>query len=168
MPRLEVLKYPDPRLEQVSQPVTEFDSQLHRLLDDMAITMYAENGVGLAAAQVGAFVRLFVVDVAQVDDGPRQLYEFINPKLSQGEGEVVFEEGCLSVPGANEEVKRKARIRIDFQDRNGNPKSMQVEGLFAVALQHENDHLDGILFINRLSPLKRKFVKRRLNKALAL
>jgi peptide deformylase len=166
---LEILKYPDPRLKQVSQPVVSFDKSLHQLLDGMAEAMYAADGVGLAAPQVAAFIRVFIVDIGANESEPRpELYEFINPKLSNGSGKISFEEGCLSVPGIAEEVSRYATITIDFQDRYGKTKSIDAQGLFAVALQHENDHLDGILFVERLSGLKRQLIKRKLSKVVTL
>jgi len=166
---LTIIKYPDARLKEVSRPVTKFDGELHKLLDAMAVTMYGANGVGLAAIQVGQPLRLFLADISwSEDDGSKKLYEIINPKLHDGEGKIVFEEGCLSVPGVTEEVTRKNHIVVDYQDRNGNPQQLVAEGLLAVALQHENDHLDGILFVDRLSPLKRRFVKRKLEKAVTL
>jgi peptide deformylase len=165
---LEILKYPDERLKQISKPVTEFGPKLHKLLDDMAITMYSANGVGLAAPQVGEFIRLFLIDCGTEEKGDKRLYEFINPKLSGGQGKITYEEGCLSVPGVTEEVVRKEQITVVFQDRNGKEQTMQATDLLAVALQHENDHLDGILFVDRLSPLKRRFLKRKLAKAVTL
>lgn len=165
---LDILKYPDERLKQVSKPVEKFDAKLHKLLDDMAVTMYHANGIGLAAAQVGEFIRLFIIDTAAADEQTKHLQEFINPKISGGEGKTVFEEGCLSVPGVTEEVVRKEKITVTYQDRFGKEYSLTTDGLLAVAIQHENDHLDGILFVDRLSPLKRTLVKRRLEKAVTL
>ena len=164
---LEVLKYPDPRLKEVAKPVKKFDEELHRLLDAMAETMYASNGIGLAATQVGKPLRLFVVDLALQEGQPRKLYEFINPQISRGEGRITYEEGCLSVPGVAEEVVRKAKITVNYQDRHGRPQIMEADELLAVCIQHENDHLDGVLFIERLNPLKRRLVKRQLAKAAA-
>jgi peptide deformylase len=165
---LEILKYPDPRLYEKSEPVTEFTPQLHKLLDDMVETMYSANGVGLAAAQVGELLRLFVVDIGAAEEEHRRVYEFINPVLSDGAGSIKFEEGCLSVPGVSEEVSRKKQVRIDYQDRFGKPQTMHAEGLLAVAIQHENDHLEGVLFVDRLSPLKRRFVKKKLSQVVTL
>jgi peptide deformylase len=162
--RLPILKYPDPRLKEVSRPVTQFDDELRQTLDSMAETMYSASGVGLAAPQVGELKRMFVIDIGSQDENHRRLYELINPKITHGEGKTTFEEGCLSVPGIAEEVSRKAKVTVEFQDRFGQPHSMNAEALLAVAIQHENDHLDGILFVDRLSPLKRRFLKRRLAK----
>lgn len=162
--RLDILKYPDPRLNELSQPVETFDDELRQLLDDMATTMYSANGVGLAAPQVGRRKRMFVIDLGAQEGQHKKLYEFINPRLSHGEGKIVYEEGCLSVPGIAEEVQRKARITVEYHDRQGQPQTMAAEGLLAVAIQHENDHLDGVLFVDRLSPLKRRMIKRKLSK----
>lgn len=166
---LDILKYPDPRLKEVSEPVTEFGLALHTLLDEMAETMYAANGIGLAAPQVNHRIRAFVIDLGEQEDGtPKQLHEFINPKLSGGEGKIVYEEGCLSVPGLAEEVTRKSTITVDYQDRHGKKHTLHADGLLAVAVQHENDHLDGVLFIERLSALKRRLAKRKLAKVVTL
>lgn len=166
---LEILKYPDPRLHEVSKPVSKFDTELHQFLDAMAVTMYSANGVGLAAPQVGRLQRIFVIDTTWTEDGvDKKIYEFINPKLLQGEGKIAFEEGCLSVPGITEEVTRKKKITVKYQDRHGNPQTLEANELLAVALQHENDHLDGVLFVERLSPLKRRLLRRKLEKAVTL
>jgi peptide deformylase len=165
---LEILKYPDPRLKEVSQPVAAFDLELHRLLDQMAAVMYSANGVGLAAPQVGRFLRAFVIDITPQDEPQKQLHEFVNPVLSGGEGQIIFEEGCLSVPGIAEEVKRKRSITVRYHDRHGKPHTMTAEELMAVAIQHENDHLDGILFIDRLSLIRRRLIKRKLTKVVTL
>jgi peptide deformylase len=165
---LEILKYPDPRLKEHGKPVEAFDGELHTLLDEMARAMYAASGIGLAATQVGEPLRLFIIDLGLQEGYPQRLYEFINPKIKNAAGTVSFEEGCLSVPGVTEQVKRKADIVVEFQDRFGNPQSMAAEGLLAVAIQHENDHLDGIVFVDRLSPLKRRLVQRKYKKAVAL
>lgn len=166
--QLEILKYPDPRLKKVSTPVTQFDSELHQLLDNMAFTMYRANGIGLAAAQVDVAKRVFIIDLGLHEGSPKQLLEFINPKLHDGEGKIVFEEGCLSVPGITEEVTRKKIITVDYQDRFGTEKQLQTEALLAVAIQHENDHLDGIVFVERLSALKRRLIRRKIEKRVTL
>lgn len=165
---LEILKYPDPRLYQKSLAVETFTSELSELIDHMAETMYASNGVGLAAPQVGEFTRIFVIDLGLSDENHRKLYEFINPVISNKEGRIKFEEGCLSVPGISEEVTRSNELIVNYQDRFGKHHSMKAEGLLAVAIQHENDHLDGVLFIDRLSPLKRRFVKKKLSHTVTL
>lgn len=165
---LEILKYPDPRLATRSERVETFDADLHQLLDEMATTMYAANGIGLAAVQVNRFLRAFIIDIRNQDERYNKILEFVNPVLSNGRGNIDFEEGCLSVPGLTEFVKRRSDIRIDFQDRFGSKQSMEAEGILAVAVQHENDHLDGHLFIERVSPLKRRLLKRKLQKSLIL
>ena len=165
---LEILKYPDPRLKQTSQPVTVFDKSLHDLLDQMACAMYAANGIGLAAAQVNHFLRAFIIDIRNQDERYNQILEFINPVLSQGRGRIDFEEGCLSVPGITEFVKRNSDIHVQYQDRFGKTHQVEASGVLAVAVQHENDHLDGHLFIERVSPLKRRLLKRKLQKSLLL
>ena len=162
---LEILKYPDERLKLLSAPVLKFDADLHKLLDDLAIAMYGANGVGLAAPQVNRHLRIFVIDIGGGEENrPRKLYEFINPKISDGTGKILFEEGCLSIPGISEEVQRKAKIKVAYVNRKGEPQTMEADDLLAVAIQHENDHLDGVLFVDRLSPLKRKLLKRKLSK----
>ncbi len=165
---LEIIKYPDPRLKQKSVPVIHFDQKLHALLEDMAQTMYEADGIGLAAVQVNQHLRMFIIDLGGEDGQRKKKWEFINPKISNGEGKTVYEEGCLSVPGLTEEVTRKERITIDYQDRKGKLRKLEAEGLFAVAIQHENDHLDGIVFIERLSPIKRRLAKRKLSKQVTL
>jgi peptide deformylase len=165
---LEILKYPDPRLKKVAGPVQSFDLNLHRLLDHMAETMYGADGIGLAAPQVGESLRIFVIDLGPGDNRKPKLHEFINPVLSSGEGCIAFEEGCLSVPGITEEVNRKEKITVHYQDRNGGEQVLHAEGLLAVAIQHENDHLDGILFVEKLSLLKKRLIKKKLEKAVTL
>jgi len=165
---LDILTYPNPELLKVSKPVEKFDRTLHTLLDNMAETMYEANGIGLAAPQVGHKLRVFIVDIAIDEEDENKLHEFINPKISQGSGTITFEEGCLSVPGLSEEVKRKEKIRVDYFDRFGKPQVLETEGLLAVAIQHENDHLDGILFVDRLSPIRRRMAKKQLAKAVTL
>jgi peptide deformylase len=165
---LDILTYPNPELLKVSKPVDKFDRHLHTLLDNMAETMYEAEGIGLAAPQVGHKIRAFIIDIAIEEGDKNQLHEFINPKISQASGTITFEEGCLSVPGFSEEVKRKEKIRIDYLDRFGKPQAVEAEGLLAVAIQHENDHLDGILFVDRLSPIRRRMAKKKLSKTVTL
>lgn len=159
---LPILKYPDKRLHQLSDPVTSFDSGLHGLLDAMAQTMYQSGGIGIAAPQVASFKRIFLIDLGAVEGMSKQRFEFINPQLFGGEGHTVIDEGCLSLVGVTVPVSRYARIQIRYQDRNGQPHHLQTEGLMAVALQHENDHLDGKLTVDRVSFWKRYFLKRQL------
>ncbi len=165
---LDILTYPNPELYKISKPVEKFDKSLHSLLNNMAETMYEANGIGLAAPQVGHKLRVFVIDIAIDEEDENKLYEFINPKISQSSGTLTFEEGCLSVPGLSEEVKRKEKIQVDYFDLFGKPQILETEGLLAVAIQHENDHLDGVLFIDRLSPIRRRMVKKKLSKAITL
>lgn len=165
---LEILTYPNPELLKISKPVEKFDKHLHTLLDNMAETMYEANGIGLAAPQVGHKMRVFVIDVAVDENDEHRLHEFINPKISKGSGSISFEEGCLSVPGFSEEVKRCENIQIDYFDRFGKPQTLEASGLLAVAIQHENDHLDGILFVDRLSPIRKRMAKKKLSKAVTL
>jgi peptide deformylase len=162
---LEVLKYPDPRLREIAEPVTEFDAHLQALVEDMAETMYAENGCGLAATQVGVRRRIFVIDVAG-EDQPSELRVFINPEIATTKGVVMWEEGCLSFPGASEEVKRAEQVTVRALDVRGQPFELAADGLLAVAIQHENDHLNGVLFIDKLSALKKRMVSRKVSRRL--
>ncbi|MBY0369718.1 peptide deformylase [bacterium] len=165
---LEILHYPDPRLREVSKPVTAFDQKLHRLLDDLHETMLAARGIGIAAPQVGEKVRAFIIDLGLQEGFPKERYEFINPELSQLTGKASFEEGCLSVPGIGEPVNRSEMVLVTYQDRFGHRQELRAEGLLAVAIQHEHDHLDGILFIDRLGVIQKQLVKRRLGKQIDL
>jgi peptide deformylase len=157
----------DPVLRQQARDITEINGELQRLIDDMAETMYAAPGLGLAANQVGVLHRLIVFDVSHKDKGPRDLQVILNPCLTAKAGEVVREEGCLSVPDFAAEVRRHAQVEVSGLDRHGNPVKMAGEGLLAVVLQHEVDHLDGILFIDHVSRLKRGLYLRRLKKQAA-
>lgn len=159
---LEILKYPDERLHDLCEPVTSFDGLLHQKLDDMAQTMYQAGGIGIAGPQVGFFKRVFLVDLGAVEGMPKQRFEILNPMLFGGEGRLVFDEGCLSLTGITVPVSRYARIQIRFQDRNGEPRHLKADGLMAAALQHENDHLDGILTLDRVAFWRRPFLKRQL------
>ncbi len=155
-----ILHYPDKRLRNPGQPVTDFGPELQQLVDDMAETMYAAPGVGLAAPQIGVSLRLFVIDIATGEDEPSDLRVFINPEITSLEGEVLWEEGCLSFPGEREEVERAERVHVRALDRHGKPFEIEADGLLAIAIQHENDHLDGKLMIDRLSMLRRRIVHR--------
>lgn len=166
--RLEILEYPDKRLRKVSESVTRFDADLSKLLDDMHETMLGAHGIGLAAPQVNRPLRVFIVDLSLQEDEAKVRHEFVNPKISEGTGKISFEEGCLSVPGVGESVNRKKRIRVDYQDRTGKAQVLYAEDLLAVAIQHEYDHLDGILFVDRLSAIKRALVKRKLERQVQL
>ena len=161
MSRLEILEFPDSRLRTVAKPIKNFDATLGKLVDDMLESMYAANGIGLAATQVNQHIRLLVLDVSKDRDQPGT---YINPEILSQEGEQVYEEGCLSVPGVFAKVTRADRIRIRAQDRSGECFEEEAEGLRAVCLQHEIDHLNGRLFVDYLSPLKRQMVRKKLKK----
>jgi peptide deformylase len=160
---LEMLHYPNPVLSKKSLPVQTIDSTIRQLVKDMAETMYAAPGVGLAAPQIGHSLRLAVIDITPADQ-PKNLQVLINPEIIDAEGECTWEEGCLSVPDCSEEVKRKKKITVRYQNLEGETLEIVGEDLMAIALQHEIDHLDGILFIDRLSRLKRNFLKKKLRK----
>lgn len=156
-----ILEFPDPRLRTRARPVTRFDAGLHRVIDDMLETMYAAPGIGLAATQVDVHQRLVVIDVSADRNDPLVL---INPEILTREGEIATEEGCLSVPGYYDEVKRASKIRVRAQDREGNVFERDCEDLLAVCVQHELDHIDGRLFVDYLSSLKRERVRKKLEK----
>jgi len=161
MARLQILEYPDPRLRTRAKPVEVFDEALAQLAADMLETMYAAPGVGLAATQVDHHKRLIVMDVSEDKQGSMV---FCNPEILSSEGTGVTEEGCLSVPGIFDEVKRAARIRARAQDVTGKTFEVDLEGLAAVCLQHEMDHLEGKLFVDYLSELKRERIRKKLEK----
>lgn len=163
---LPIRQFPDPILKTRAAEVTDINGELQTLIDDMAATMYAAPGLGLAANQVGELRRVIVFDVS-AKEGPRDLQVIINPCITACEGELVHNEGCLSVPDFSAEVRRHARICVSGLDRHGRPLTLEAEGLKAVVLQHEIDHLDGILFIDRISRLKRGLYLRRLKKQAA-
>lgn len=165
MALLKILHYPEPLLKQKSQPVTEFDEELHKLASDMAETMYEAPGVGLAAPQIGVLKRLIVIDCSPSDQ-PRDLICAVNPEIVAAEGESLEEEGCLSVPGFYASVKRAGKVRMRFQDVAGQTHEREAEGLLAVCMQHEIDHLAGVLFVDRLSPLKRSLFRKKYLKML--
>jgi peptide deformylase len=160
---LEILKFPDPKLKSKSLPVGKIDDHLRQLARDMAETMYSAPGVGLAAPQVGNLIRLVVIDVTPANQ-PKNLLVLINPEIVSTEGECTWEEGCLSVPDYSEEVKRKEKVVCRCQDLEGKTIEITAEGLLAIALQHEIDHLDGVLFLDHLSSLKRALYKRKQKK----
>lgn len=162
-----ILHYPDKRLRNKGLPVTDFGPELERLVEDMAETMYAAPGVGLAAPQIGVSKRIFIIDVATGDDQPSDLRVFINPEIIELVGTLIFEEGCLSFPGVHEEVKRAERVIVRAQDITGAFFELEADGLLAVAIQHENDHLNGELMIDHLSLLKRRMVHRAMSKRAA-
>ena len=160
----DILTAPDPRLRQVSRPVEKVDDALRRLMDDMLATMYAAKGIGLAAIQVGEPVRVLVMDLAGEDEEPNPQF-FVNPEIINPSDETsVYAEGCLSVPEFYEDVERPARCRVRFLGYDGQPQELDAEGLFATCLQHEMDHLEGVLFIDHLSRLKRDRIVKKLKK----
>jgi peptide deformylase len=159
-----ILQYPDKRLRNRGEPVRDFGPELQSLVDDMAMTMYSAPGVGLAAPQIGVSLRLFIADVATGDDEPSDLRVFINPEIVERIGETMFEEGCLSFPGIREEIKRAERVRVRAQDRHGQTFEIEADGLLSIAIQHENDHLDGVLMIDHMSMLRRRLVHRAMMK----
>jgi len=160
---LEIRKYPEKVLKQKASPVTTFDQELQALIDNMIETMYAAPGVGLAAPQVGEPKRLAVIDISSRDE-KFPLLVIVNPVIVYCEGEVEFEEGCLSLPEYTALVKRSENVVVKAQDREGKPIEIEATDLFSIALQHEIDHLEGILLIDRISPIKREFFKKRYKK----
>jgi peptide deformylase len=166
MSKLRILTYPDTFLLKPTEPLMNIDGQVQQMIDAMAETMYAAPGIGLAAIQVGWDKSLLIYDIAPRDD-QRQLHVLINPRIIEREGEMISEnEGCLSVPDYRSDVMRAERILVDGVDREGNPLRLEAEGLHAIVLQHEIDHLNGRLFIDRISSLKRELYKRRVKKAM--
>jgi peptide deformylase len=161
MALLPILTYPDSRLRKKAQPVGAVDSQVRALVDDMAQTMYAARGIGLAATQVGVARRVVVMDLSPEHD---QLQVLINPTITARDGVQVYEEGCLSVPDVYEEVERAERITVTYLDRDGQAQQMDAEGLLAVCVQHEIDHLDGKLFVDYLSRLKQDRLRKKADK----
>src|SRR4051812_14954228 len=152
MAQLRILEYPDPRLKKVAAPVIKFTPEIEKLVRDMAETMYAAPGVGLAATQVDVHKRVIVIDLSDTKD---DLRVFINPELVASEGEAECEEGCLSVPGYYDKVTRAAQITVRAMDARGVPFELTTDGLLAVCIQHEMDHLEGKVFVEKLSALKR-------------
>jgi peptide deformylase len=161
MAHLAILEYPDPRLRIRAEPVTKFDAELRQLVADMFDTMYAAPGIGLAATQVNVHRRLLVADVSEEHNEPICL---INPEILSAEGTVSYEEGCLSVPEVFETVDRAERIRVRAYDEKGEPFELEADGLLAICIQHEIDHLDGRLFVDYLSALKRDRLKKKVLK----
>jgi len=162
MARLEILEFPDPRLRTIAEPVEQVDDALRQLIDDMFETMYAAPGIGLAATQVNVHKRLLVMDVSEHGDQP---LVFINPEVTPITVETKpYDEGCLSVPGFYETVERPDRVLIKALDRDGKPFEMEADGLLAVCIQHELDHLNGKLFVDYVSRLKRDRIRKKLEK----
>ena len=163
MATLKIVTYPDDILKKQALPVEIVDDEIRKLVDDMAETMYAAPGVGLAANQVGVLKKVVVIDV-EYSEGKPNLLTLINPEIIERSGKCVSEEGCLSLPGVNEEVERAGRVVVRALDRNGETFELTAEGFLATAVQHELDHLDGIVLIDRLSFLKRRMLTRELIK----
>ncbi len=158
---LEVLRFPDERLRTVAKPIEKIDKDITQLIDDMFETMKDENGIGLAATQVNQHCRLVVMDVSEEQNEPRV---FINPEITHMEGKTISEEGCLSVPNNYAKVERAEKITVEALDRDGKSFTLDAEGLLAVCIQHELDHLKGKLFVDYLSPLKRQRIRTKLEK----
>ena len=161
MALLNILHFPDPRLRTVAKPVEEFDDELRQLVSDMFETMYEAPGIGLAATQVNRHIRLLVMDVSEERNKPRCL---INPQILSADGEEEMDEGCLSVPGYYEKVRRAEHIRVRAHDENGDVNEFEADGIEAVCIQHEMDHLEGKLFVDYLSALKRNRIRSKLLK----
>jgi peptide deformylase len=162
----EILQYPDKRLRNRAEPIGAVTPEVLRLIEDMKETMYAAPGCGLAAPQIGVSLRLFIVDTAG-DDEPSDLRVFINPEIVSRQGKVVWEEGCLSFPGVHEDIERAERVVVRATNERGESVEVEVEGLLGVAVQHENDHLDGVLMIDHMGVLKRRMALRKLQKRAA-
>ncbi len=158
---LDILNYPDPRLHTVAKPVKEVDASLRRLIADMAETMYDAPGIGLAATQVNQHIQLLIIDISETKD---QLQVFINPRILERDGEQVYEEGCLSVPGIYDSVTRAEKIVVEAMNENGETFQLEAHGLLSVCIQHEMDHLLGKVFVEYLSPLKRTRIKNKMLK----
>ncbi|MGD8741837.1 MAG: peptide deformylase [Granulosicoccaceae bacterium] len=161
MAKLDILHYPDPRLRTVARPVAEVDERIRQLVADMLETMYDAPGIGLAATQVNVHERVLVLDLSEERSEPRV---FINPEIIAAEGHEVMEEGCLSVPGVYDNVERADRIRVRALNEQGETFELEADGLLAVCIQHEIDHLDGKVFVDYLSPLKQQRIIKKLQK----
>lgn len=172
---LNIHTYPDPVLTTVAKPVTDFNEGLKKLCIDMLYTMYHAPGIGLAAPQIGKSIRVFVIDVdydrEETSEGSGEYTLsnfnpriFINPVFKSKDGKTTYQEGCLSLPGIYEDVIRAEKVVLEYQDTDGNPHTLEADDLLSICIQHENDHLDGIVFIERLSSLKKNFFKKKLEK----
>ena len=161
MAKLDILKYPDPRLRTVAKPVVTVDARIQKLTEDMLETMYAAPGIGLAATQVNIHERVVVMDLSESKQEP---HIFINPEIIEADGHEVMEEGCLSVPGIYDKVERAEHIKVSALDGQGERFEMEAEGLLAVCIQHEIDHLDGKVFVDYLSPLKQQRISKKMQK----
>lgn len=165
---LDIVTHPDDRLRTKCSPVEEITDEIRTLLDDMAQTMYRAPGIGLAGPQVASNLRLIVVDVGDEPEQGRKgrLYQIVNPQIVDKDGSTSYEEGCLSIPEIRETVKRPESVRVEGWDKNGSPVAIEADGLLSICLQHEIDHLDGVLFIDRVSKLKQQLIKSRYKKIL--
>ncbi len=161
MALLPILHYPDPRLHKIAAPVKRVDDKIRKIIKDMADTMYAAPGIGLAATQVDIHLRVIVIDISETRD---QLQTFINPEIISAEGEAECEEGCLSVPGIFEKVTRAAKVMVSALEENGKQRKLEADGLLAVCIQHEMDHLIGRVFVEKLSRLKQQRIVAKLSK----
>ena len=161
MPLLPILRFPDPRLKKLAEPVRNIDENIRRLARDMAETMYEAPGIGLAATQVDVHKRVIVIDISETRD---QLFTLINPEIVESDGQQVCEEGCLSVPGIYDKVERAENVVVRYLDLEGREKTIEADGLLAVCLQHEIDHLNGKVFVEHLSQLKQMRIKAKLAK----
>jgi peptide deformylase len=161
-----ILEYPDKRLTYEAEPVAEVNDETRKLIDDMAETMYAAPGVGLAAPQIGVGLRVFVIDIAGENE-PSQLRAYVNPEIIEKHGVIAWEEGCLSFPGIHVEIERAERVKVRALDAKGEVFELEADGLLAIAIQHEYDHLDGKLMTDRVSLLKRRMMDREMRKRAA-
>ena len=161
MPLLPILRFPDPRLKKIAEPVREIDDGIKQLVRDMAETMYEAPGVGLAATQVNVHKRVIVIDISEAHD---QLFVLINPEIIESQGTQVCEEGCLSVPGIYDKTERSESVVVRYLDLEGQVKTQEADGLLAICFQHEIDHLEGKVFVERLSLLKQMRIKAKLAK----
>lgn len=166
MPKLPIVLYPDPILKKVAEPIEKITPELRELIDDMVETMYEAPGIGLAAPQVGESIRLIVVDVGEDEETGRTggLLKLINPEIIEASGTIEYDEGCLSIPDVRDLVRRHANVTVEAFDEEGNPITIEANGVLAVCLQHEIDHLNGVLFIDRLSPVRRELAKKKLQR----
>jgi peptide deformylase len=159
----DIVIWPDPVLKEIAQPVERVDDGIRKLLDDMAETMYAADGVGLAAPQVGVLKRCLVIDTSPRQEGQKLLH-FVNPEIVRSEGSILYTEGCLSIPGEAEDVERAEKVWVRALGRDGKRFELECDGLLSIAVQHETDHLEGTLFVDHLSSLKRELIRRRMKK----